>query len=226
MARNSFISPDMEDFFVTLTDFFIEAGEKGLADRNGFQFMRRQLVNFLIACGRTTVARARATNPVTLPDGKTPSTNLAFPPGWLKINEADRRRLERCGNAEKFIEALRSIVSKHNKAHGALKRPAGGDFGPPAKRVRRRHRRKANADMQSQTSPTNDNRAMSSTPDTRNPDNADLPATVELTSNNEAVPEAQGVTDPPRADLVKLSETEKTIPQSMDKTLTGAREAP
>ena len=215
----------MEDFFVSLADFFVEASEKGLANRNGFQYMRRQLVNFLIACGRTTVARARATNPVTLPDGKTPSTNLAFPPGWLKINEADRRRLERCGNAEKFVDALRSIVSRHNKAHGALKRPAAGDFGPPTKRVRRRHRRKANADTQAQT-PTNDNRAMSSTPDTRNPENVDLPAKVELMPNNEAVPEAQGVTDPSGADLDKLPEREKTILEFMDKTLTGTREAP
>lgn len=122
MAKNDFISADIEKFFTSLTALFNEIVEKGQGGKRKSKYTRTQIVNYLAACGKTTNSKARATNPITLPDGTPPTTSLAHPPAWIRIDEKERRCLEKCGNSDKFIETLRVIVSKQNQTLGGQKR--------------------------------------------------------------------------------------------------------
>ena len=167
MADNNVLSPDMEEFLTSVAALFKESSEsrhRGISAKDNFKHTRRQIVDSLLV-HRRTVAGARARDHIKLRNGDSSRTMLALPPSWFKLKDWDRRRLEMCSNANKFVFTVRRMLAAKRRALESPRRSSGENAQSPMDMALRRRIRKLRwRRVLSDSPPINDTPVSSSPP--------------------------------------------------------------
>lgn len=167
MTDNNILSPDMEELPASVAALFKESSEarhKGISAKDNFKHTRRQIIDLLLAHRRRTAARAPARSSIKLRNGDNSRTILALPPGWFKLKDWDRRRLEKCGNANKFLFTLRRMLAAKRRALESPRRSSGENSQSPMDMALRRRIRKVRWRRVLSDSPPINDSAVSSSP--------------------------------------------------------------
>lgn len=223
---NGYIGRPAQDFLDSLRELFEEVGRSKFNSKDNFKYTRRQVTNFLSACAKTTGARARATNPVTLPDGSAPKTMLPLPPSWLKVDDKERTRLDKASNDERFMSLLERIAEK--KGRTGSKRPAQAQLPCPAKRIKMKSNEASSTQDPISTGPSPADQGHSASPGLRGTQNSDSHASPSFQEEQGAAGEApeqlDRSTDIDQQPEIPTTLFEAIIETPADETTGGANE--
>ncbi|KAK9440796.1 78 Kda glucose-regulated protein [Metarhizium brunneum] len=103
------------EFLGSIQNVFEEAQGQGFSSVTEFRKVTGSILKFLRACRKMTGARARASCPICLPDGRNVRTHVALPPTALKLNRETTRRLREAHSSNEFCGILLSQV--HEQLH-------------------------------------------------------------------------------------------------------------
>lgn len=103
------------EFLTSIKNVLQEAQEKGFNSSKEFHKVTGHILKFLRECKRTTGARARASCPISLPDGSLPKACMALPPQGLNLNRQTNKRLREADTATEFCGILLSAI--HDELH-------------------------------------------------------------------------------------------------------------
>ncbi|EFY91235.1 hypothetical protein MAC_02662 [Metarhizium acridum CQMa 102] len=113
------------EFLGSMQNVFEEAQGQGFTALTDFRKLTGSILKFLRACRKMTGARARASCPIRLPDGRNVRTHVALPPTGLNLNRETNRRLREAHSSNEFCGILLSQV--HEQLHA--KRSDSGKGG-------------------------------------------------------------------------------------------------
>lgn len=137
-------TPAGNNFAQSVSELFDEAKQMGFITIEDFESIKEKIIKLLVASGSTTAARARANNPVTLPDGREPQVDIGLPPSQMKVNETNVASLRQTSSPIELTLTIDGLVREATK-------PAAGNRKRSVQEQSLRENKKRNTEASSTT---------------------------------------------------------------------------